>query len=33
MALGDRFGVQHASPWAQVTVLTRGRPLTLAPDG
>jgi transposase-like protein len=33
MALGDRFGVQHASPWARVTVLTRGRLLNLSPDG
>ena len=33
MALGDRFGVPHASPWARVTVLTRGRLLTLSPDG
>jgi transposase-like protein len=33
MALGDRFAVQHATPWARVTVLTRGRLLSLAPDG
>jgi transposase-like protein len=33
MALGDRFGVQCASPWARVTVLTRGRLLKLGPDG
>ena len=33
MALGDRFGGQCASPWVWVTVLTRGRLLTLAPDG
>jgi transposase-like protein len=33
MALGDRFGVPHASPRARVTVLTRGRLLTLPPDG
>ena len=33
MALGDRFGVQHASPWARVTVLTRGQLLNLSPDG
>ena len=32
LALGDRFAVQHASPWARVTVLTRGRLLTLSPD-
>jgi hypothetical protein len=25
MALGDRFGVQHGSPWARVMVLTRGQ--------
>ena len=33
MALGGRFGLQHASPWARVTMLTRGRLLNLAPDG
>jgi hypothetical protein len=33
MALGDRFGVPHAGPRARVTVLTRGRLLTLSPDG
>ena len=33
MALDDRFGVQCASPWARVTVLTRGRLLNLSPDG
>jgi transposase-like protein len=33
MALGDRFGLEHASPWARVTVLTRGQLLTLSPDG
>ena len=33
MALGGRFGVQHASAWARVTVLTRGQLLTLPPDG
>jgi transposase-like protein len=33
MALGDRFGVQCASPWARLTVLTRGRLLKLGPDG
>jgi hypothetical protein len=31
VALGDRFGLQHASPWARVTVLTRGRLPTLSP--
>ena len=33
MALGGRLGVQHASPWTRVTVLTRGRLLNLSPDG
>ena len=33
MALDDRFGVQCASPWARVTVLTRGQLLNLSPDG
>jgi hypothetical protein len=33
MALGDRFGAQHASAWARVPVLTRGQLLTLSPDG
>jgi len=33
IALGDRFGVQHVSPWARVTVLTRGQLLNLSPDG
>ena len=33
MALGERFGVPHAGPRARVTVLTRGRLLTLSPDG
>jgi hypothetical protein len=33
MALGERFGVPHAGPWARVTVLTHGRLLTLPPDG
>lgn len=33
MALGERFGVQHASSWARVVVLTRGQLLSLAPDG
>ena len=32
-ALGGRFRLQHASPWARVTVLTRGQLLTLSPDG
>ena len=33
MALGDRSELPHASPWARVTVLTRGRLLNLSPDG
>jgi transposase-like protein len=33
MALGGRFELPHASPWARVTVLTRGRLLNLSPDG
>jgi transposase-like protein len=34
MALGDRFAVaQHASPWARVNVLTRGRLLSPLPAG
>jgi transposase-like protein len=33
MALGDRFGLQLASPWARVTVLTRGRLLSPSPPG
>ena len=31
MALGHRFAVPHASPWARVTVLTRGRLLSPSP--
>jgi hypothetical protein len=30
MAMGDRFGLQGSSPWARITVLTRGR--LLAPS-
>ena len=33
VALGGRFGLQHTSPWARVTVLTRGRLLNLSPAG
>lgn len=33
VALGGRFGLQHASPWARVTVLTRGQLLNLFPGG
>jgi hypothetical protein len=33
MALGDRFAVSHASPWARVTVLTRGQLLGPSPAG
>jgi transposase-like protein len=32
-AMGARFGLQEASAWARVTVLTRGRLLSLSPDG
>jgi hypothetical protein len=32
-AMGARFGLQDTSPWARVTVLTRGRLLSLSPDG
>jgi transposase-like protein len=32
-AMGDRFGLQDASPWARIAVLTRGRLLSLCPDG
>jgi hypothetical protein len=30
--IGERFGLRHASPWARITVLTRGR-LLAAPAG
>jgi len=33
MAIGERFGLQHTSPWARITVLTRGRLLAPAPAG
>jgi hypothetical protein len=33
MVLGRRSGLQHASPWALINVLTRGRLLAMAPDG
>ena len=33
MALGDRFVLPHASPWARVTVLTRGQLLGPSPVG
>ena len=33
MALGDRFAVPHASPWARVNVLTQGRLLGPSPAG
>jgi hypothetical protein len=25
MVIGERFGLQRTSPWARITVLTRGR--------
>jgi hypothetical protein len=31
-AMGRRFGLHQTSPWARITVLTRGRLLALAPD-
>jgi len=31
--IGRRFGLQHASPWALINVLTRGRLLAMAPAG
>jgi len=33
MAMGERFGLQHTSPWARITVLTRGRLLASFPAG
>jgi hypothetical protein len=33
MVIGERFGLQHTSPWARITVLTRGRLLAPAPAG
>jgi hypothetical protein len=33
LAMGGRFGLQDTRPWARVTVLTRGRLLSLSPDG
>jgi hypothetical protein len=33
MVIGRRFGLQHASPWARVNVLTRGRLLAMARAG
>jgi transposase-like protein len=32
-AMGERFGLQDTSPWARVTVLTRGRLLAPSPAG
>ena len=32
-AMGERFGLQHTSLWARITVLTRGRLLALSPAG
>jgi hypothetical protein len=31
LVIGERFGLQHTSPWARITVLTSGR--LLAPAG
>jgi transposase-like protein len=31
-AMGRRFGLQAAGPWARISVLTRGRLLSLPPD-
>jgi len=33
MAMGNRFGLQHTSPWARINVLTRGRLLTMPAPG
>jgi transposase-like protein len=33
MAMGDRFRLQDTSPWARITVLTRGRLLAPSPAG
>ena len=33
LAMGGRFGLRDTRPWARVTVLTRGRLLSLSPDG
>jgi hypothetical protein len=33
MVIGERFGLQHTSQWARVTVLTRGRLPAPAPAG
>lgn len=33
MAMSDRYGLAHTSPWARINVLTRGRLLTMAPAG
>jgi len=31
--MGRRPGLQHTSPWARITVLTRGKLLTMSPAG
>ncbi len=33
IAMGNRFGLQHISPWARINVLTRGRLLTMPAPG
>jgi hypothetical protein len=33
MAMGERFGLQHTSLWARITVLTRGQLLAPSPAG
>jgi hypothetical protein len=33
IAMGNRFGLQHTSPWARINVLTRGRLLTMPAPG
>jgi hypothetical protein len=33
LVLGRRHGLEHASWWARINVLTRGQLLTMAPAG
>jgi Domain of unknown function (DUF6431) len=33
VATGRRLGVEHVSPWAMISILTRGRLLDMAPAG
>ncbi len=33
IVIGRRLGLQHASPWARINVLTHGRLLAMAPAG